>query len=161
MRDIINISLPPEMVKEIKREVRVNNFASVSEFMRHLIRLYNTYKLADELKDERKRFRRGQYQVLRSLKGLKLIIIAMEIRYRPRFKREYRKLSAVIRKQAVHVEKIFRDDPFDPQLRTHKLHGPLSDFYAFSIDYRHRIIFAFVDKKIVEFYSVGDHNIYE
>ncbi|MFA6536575.1 MAG: hypothetical protein WC250_03120 [Candidatus Paceibacterota bacterium] len=55
---------------------------------------------------------------------------------------------------------MFRIDPFDVRLKTHKLHGDLSDFYAFRIDYRNRVIFAFVDKKIVEFYSVGDHDIY-
>ena len=70
MRDIINISLPKETARQIKQEVERGNFASTSEFMRHLIRLYNTYKLADELEGERKQFRRGRYLVLRSLKDL-------------------------------------------------------------------------------------------
>lgn len=84
----------------------------------------------------------------------------MEIRYRPRFVREYRKIPASLQGLLKRKVSLFRIDPFDVRLKTHKLHGDLSDFYAFRIDYRNRVIFAFVDKKIVEFYSVGDHDIY-
>lgn len=85
----------------------------------------------------------------------------MEIRYRPRFEREFWKLPKPIKSLAEKREKIFRVDPFDPRLKTHKLHGPLAEFFAFSINRKYRIIFAFADKNIVEFYSIGDHNIYE
>ncbi len=36
------------------------------------------------------------------------------------------------------------DDPFAPQLVTHKLKGQLSDFWACSVNYDMRIIFEFV-----------------
>ncbi len=85
----------------------------------------------------------------------------MEIRYRARFLREYRKLSLAIQHAAEAKEAIFCANPFDGRLKTHKLHGPLSDFYAFSVTYRFRIIFAFLEGDIVEFYSVGDHDIYD
>jgi len=42
MRNIVNISLPREMVVDIKRGVKAGKFASTSEFMRHLIRLNNS-----------------------------------------------------------------------------------------------------------------------
>jgi Arc/MetJ-type ribon-helix-helix transcriptional regulator len=71
MRNIVNISVPAEMAKDIKREVRRGKFASTSEFMRSLIRFWNTRKLAEELKKEREAFRRGQYKVLKSLKDLR------------------------------------------------------------------------------------------
>lgn len=70
MRNIINISLPAEMAKEIKAEVKKGKFASTSEFMRHLIRMWNTEKLAQELKKEKEYFRKGKYKVLRSFKDL-------------------------------------------------------------------------------------------
>lgn len=85
----------------------------------------------------------------------------MEIRYRPRFVREYRKLPREVKRAAERKEKWFRDDPFDSRLKTHKLHGMLLGFYSFSIHFRYRIIFAFAKDKVVEFYSVGDHSIYE
>jgi len=71
MRNIMNISLPKEMVVDIKREVKAGKFASTSEFMRHLIRVWNTKKLAEELKKERVQFRKGNYKVLKSLKDLR------------------------------------------------------------------------------------------
>lgn len=71
MRNIMNISLPKEMVADIKREVKEGKFASMSEFMRHLIRVWNMEKLAQELRKEREEFRKGNYKVLRSLKDLR------------------------------------------------------------------------------------------
>ena len=58
-------------------------------------------------------------------------------------------------------ETIFRNNPFDFRLRTHKLSGPLDGFMAFSVLYKYRIIFVFVEKDIVEFYSIGNHDIYD
>ena len=71
MRNIVNISLPKEMAADIKREVKTGKFASTSEFMRNLIRAWNTRKLADELKKEREQFRKGNYKVLTSLRDLR------------------------------------------------------------------------------------------
>jgi len=71
MRNIVNISVPAEMAKDIKREVKAGKFASTSEFMRHLIRVWNTRKLAQELMTERKAFKKGNYKVLKSLKDLR------------------------------------------------------------------------------------------
>jgi len=85
----------------------------------------------------------------------------MKIFYVEKFKREYSKLSPDIKKHAEEKERLFRKNPFDPQLKTHKLHGILKGFWAFSIHYRYRIIFEFAGKENVRFYSVGDHDIYE
>ncbi len=38
-------------------------------------------------------------------------------------------------------------DPFDPQLKTHKLKGKLSGTWACSVTYDYRIIFEFVKNK--------------
>ena len=71
MRNIINISLPEEMVKQVKKEVRSGEFATTSEFFRHLLRLWNTHRLAAELKDDRKQFDAGKGKKLRSLRDLR------------------------------------------------------------------------------------------
>lgn len=68
MRNIINISLPAPMAKEVKKAVKEGNFASTSEFMRHMIRLYNTEKLARELEHDRKH---AKWKALKSLKDLR------------------------------------------------------------------------------------------
>ena len=66
-----------------------------------------------------------------------------------------------VQKKAEEKEIIFRTNPFDSRLHTHKLHGHISDFWAFYVDQRYRIIFAFVEKGAVRFYAIGDHSIYE
>jgi len=71
MRNIINISLPNTLVKIVKEEVKTGGFASTSEFFRHLIRIWNTHKLADELEADKIKFTQGQGKVLKSLKDLK------------------------------------------------------------------------------------------
>ena len=70
MRQILNISLPMSMVKTIKKEVKEGGFATVSEFIRHLVRLYNTDKLARELKEAHKEFEEGKAMELKSLEDL-------------------------------------------------------------------------------------------
>ena len=70
MRTIINISMPPELVRDMNMEVKKGKFASKSEFFRHLLRMWNTHKLSEELKKEQKEFRKGKYKVLKSLKSL-------------------------------------------------------------------------------------------
>ena len=85
----------------------------------------------------------------------------MQIFYLPKFAREYKKLPSNIQDLAEKREKIFSKDPFDPRLKTHRLHGPLHGFWSFSIDYKNRIIFDFVDHNTVRFYSIGDHDIYD
>jgi Arc/MetJ-type ribon-helix-helix transcriptional regulator len=49
MRDIVNISLTPELSQIVKKGVREGHFASTSEFFRHILR---TYELARNLKSE-------------------------------------------------------------------------------------------------------------
>lgn len=86
----------------------------------------------------------------------------MEIIYSPKFAREYKKMSDNVKDIAEDQEKIFRQNPFNPQLKTHKLKGKLSGFLSFSLGYKYRIIFEFSkNKNTVYFHSVGDHDIYQ
>lgn len=70
MREVINISLPKSMADQIRLEVKKNDYASVSEFIRHLIRSWNTQKLALELENDQKEFKKGKSKELKSLKDL-------------------------------------------------------------------------------------------
>ncbi|KKU58448.1 MAG: CopG/Arc/MetJ DNA-binding domain-containing transcriptional regulator [Parcubacteria group bacterium GW2011_GWA2_47_12] len=71
MRNIVNISLPKEMAADIKREVKVGKFASTSEFMRHLIRVWNTERLMRDIEQSRAEIAAGKGKVLRSLRDLR------------------------------------------------------------------------------------------
>ncbi len=85
----------------------------------------------------------------------------MQIIYSPKFLRQYRKLDRDIRHYAEIKESIFRKNPFDISLKTHKLHGRLSDLWSFSVTGKFRIVFEFGANQSVIFHTIGDHDIYE
>ncbi len=84
----------------------------------------------------------------------------MLITYSPRFSRQYKKLSREIRDKVKEREYIFRENPFDSQLKTHKLNGRLAGLWAFSVDYQTRIIFEFQNQNSVALHEIGGHEIY-
>lgn len=87
--------------------------------------------------------------------------MAMIIIYSPTFRKGYKKLPKSIKLIAEKKENIFREDPHDESLETHKLHGKLKDFWSFSITKEYRIIFEFIDETTVYFHTVGKHDIYK
>ena len=70
MRSVINISLPKSMAGLVGKEGKTGKFAKETAFVRHTVRLWNTHKLAEELKDAQKDFEAGKFKKLRSLKDL-------------------------------------------------------------------------------------------
>lgn len=55
----------------------------------------------------------------------------------------------------------FKNNPFDPKLKTHKLKGNLRNYWSFSISYSDRILFRFLDNETVFFIDIGNHDIYK
>lgn len=85
----------------------------------------------------------------------------MKIYYSNRFARGYRRLPLSFKKVAERKEEIFRKNPFELSLKTHRLKGGLKGFYSFSINKEYRIIFEFITKQKVWFHLVGKHDIYK
>lgn len=83
----------------------------------------------------------------------------MEIYYHPHFRRSYHALPFTIQQKAEERESMFRKNPFDPRLKTHKLHGKLKRLWSFSVDSKYRIVFEFDDSDVI-FLDAGDHDIY-
>jgi Arc/MetJ-type ribon-helix-helix transcriptional regulator len=72
MRSVINISLPKSLAVKVKKEVKAGHFASVSEFIRHLIRLWNTERMARRIEKAEKDFKKGKnWKKFDSLKDLR------------------------------------------------------------------------------------------
>ncbi len=84
-----------------------------------------------------------------------------EIRVTSKFERQYKKLAKSTKQLALERESIFRRDPFDPHLNTHKLHGKEKEAWAFSINKSYRIKFIFLREGAVLFLEVGAHDIYQ
>jgi addiction module RelE/StbE family toxin len=87
----------------------------------------------------------------------------VEIIWDKKFKKIFKKWS---KKHPDLVEvfknklKLFTNNPFHPQLKTHSLSGILKDLWAFRITYEHRLIFKFLDKKkkVVLLVDIGSHD---
>jgi mRNA interferase YafQ len=84
----------------------------------------------------------------------------MRIVYSPEFVRRFKKLPQKVKDMACEKEVLFRQHPFTPSLKTHKLSGRMSGKLAFSISYPVRIVFSFVenDQGEVHFHSIGRHD---
>ena len=85
----------------------------------------------------------------------------MNIIYSPTFLRQYKKLENEVVRRIEIKEGVFRKNPFDQSLKTHKLHGRLSDLWAFKITSQVRIVFEFGKSGDVIFHAIGAHDIYE
>ena len=84
-----------------------------------------------------------------------------EIKVFPIFERHYKKLPNSIKKKAKEKEKIFRENPFNPILKTHKLSGKYKECWAFWITYSYRIKFIFLSDREALFLDIGAHDIYK
>ena len=77
------------------------------------------------------------------------------------FKRSYKKRvrnNSRLKKKFWEKMEIFLENPFSPQLRTHKLSGKLAGQWAFSVDDDCRIVFEFVGEDRVLLIDVGSHD---
>lgn len=71
MRSVINISLPQTLKKEVEQAVRHGGYATKSEFIRELLRLWKEEQLLKNLRESRAEMAAGKGKVLRSLKDLR------------------------------------------------------------------------------------------
>jgi Arc/MetJ-type ribon-helix-helix transcriptional regulator len=71
MREVINLSLPAQTVKAVKKAVKDGNYATTSEFFRRLLRDWQEGKLLNELLESRADIASGRGKTLRSLKSLR------------------------------------------------------------------------------------------
>ena len=69
-RQVITISLPPAMVKEVRATVKKEGYASVSEYVRDLVRERERAKLAKEFKAMSRDFDRGGKKYWSKIKSL-------------------------------------------------------------------------------------------
>lgn len=70
MRQIVNISLPQSLTKEVERGIKELHFASKSEFFRHLVREWLAGHLLQELEESRREYIHGKAKQLKSVKQL-------------------------------------------------------------------------------------------
>lgn len=84
-----------------------------------------------------------------------------EVHYNKVFEHQFLALPKIIKQKACKTEQLFRQNPFHPSLRLHKLKGKLEGLWSISVDMRYRIIFKPLPDGVVLFVSIGLHAIYE
>jgi addiction module RelE/StbE family toxin len=82
----------------------------------------------------------------------------MKVTFAPSFKRAFKKR---IRATALEVRfwkklDLFINDPFSPELKTHKLSGRLAAYWSFTVEYDCRVVFYFADEAAV-LIDIGSH----
>ncbi len=85
----------------------------------------------------------------------------MRIRPTAAFKRAYKKKVRTRPQVSSELETaltLFRDNPFDLRLETHKLHGRLQGFWSFSVAKDLRVVFLFEGDDSVAFLDFGTHD---
>jgi addiction module RelE/StbE family toxin len=85
-----------------------------------------------------------------------MIKIALSSSFKRAFKKNVAGNASLEAKLWERVE-LFKNNPFDPKLRTHKLSGKLKDLWSFSIEYDLRVIFSFAGQDKVIFVDIGSH----
>ena len=83
----------------------------------------------------------------------------LTIHYTTNFVKKWKKLKN--KDQLRKRIEIFRENPFDIRLKTHKLKNKLEGYWAFSINYKERVLFGFKTNIEVIFYDFGSHDIYK
>ncbi len=84
----------------------------------------------------------------------------IKITFSSSFKRAFkRRIAGNKEREEVFRTKLesFKNNPFEPGLKNHKLSGKLKDYWSFSVEYDLRIIFYFADKEKVVFVDIGTH----
>jgi mRNA-degrading endonuclease YafQ of YafQ-DinJ toxin-antitoxin module len=87
----------------------------------------------------------------------------MEVGYSPTFLRMLKSLPLELQTEAIEKVELFQKQSNHPQLKTHKLKGRLSGRYSFSVNYRMRIVFTYLNTKkprIAYLLAIGDHAVY-
>jgi toxin HigB-1 len=62
----------------------------------------------------------------------------------PDFEKAFLRLPKHIQTLATRKDQWFRKHAFDPRLRTHKLKGELSAYWAYSVNREYRVLFRFL-----------------
>ena len=70
MRSIINISLPQVLKEDVEKAVKSGGYASKSEFIRDLMRLWKEEQILQDLRQSQQEIASGKGKVLKSLRDL-------------------------------------------------------------------------------------------
>jgi len=80
-----------------------------------------------------------------------------ELEFSQKFKKRVKKINPQRRQKLPQLFKLFQQNPFSPKLKTHKLSGKLSRFYAFSVSPNLKIVF-YKSRQTLILIDIGSHD---
>jgi len=83
----------------------------------------------------------------------------MRLFYTPKFLKQFNKLEPSLQDEVGEKIELFKKTKNHKALKVHKLKGPLTGRYGFSVNYKIRIVFR-KQKDIYYLLTIGDHDIY-
>ena len=84
----------------------------------------------------------------------------MEILYKPTFVRQFENLDPDLQEEVLEKITLFQNKKNHRLLKVHKLKGKLAGRHSFSVNYKTRIVFSYVNTRVVVFLAIGDHAVY-
>lgn len=88
-------------------------------------------------------------------------MVIKRITYTPSFWKRYHRLPLRLQQKTKRTIECFRQNPFHPSLRLHKLRPPWEGCWSISVTKHYRIMFESDEDGTVHLFSVGTHAIYE
>jgi proteic killer suppression protein len=85
----------------------------------------------------------------------------VEVSFSSSFKRAFKKRigkNGFLSDRFWRKTEVFVQNPFERELKTHKLSGALDGMWSFSVDYDCRVIFYFKDENKAVFVDIGTHD---
>ena len=82
----------------------------------------------------------------------------MTIRYLPKFKKQYKKLPAIVQVQFDERLRMFIADPTQPQLRVHPLKGSYAGYWSMNVNGDYRALYLQDGDTIIIFALIGTHS---
>jgi len=85
----------------------------------------------------------------------------IKVAFSPAFERSFRKrlkYNAKLQDKFWQKLECFIENPFEAQLKIHKLTGQLKDLWGFSVEFDVRVMFYFVDEFNVVLVDIGSHD---
>ena len=80
--------------------------------------------------------------------------------FTPEFVKTFKNLEHDLQNEIIEKINLFSETDNHPRLKVHKLHGRLKGRSSFSVNYKYRIVFKYVNKTPV-LLTVGNHDIYK
>ena len=78
-----------------------------------------------------------------------------------KFERDYKQLPDLLKEKAEIALEIFKANPSEPRLRTHKLHGRFAGYWAFTVAFDCRIIVRYGKTDEIFLIAIGNHGMYD